>query len=63
MQRSSYHPFYIKTKNVNLFQIQDMDTAAMLQEIHNYLEVVEDKKVKAIYTMMEESIKESAVDY
>jgi hypothetical protein len=43
--------------------MQDMDTAAMRQKRHNYLEVAEDKKVKAIYTMMQESIKESAVDY
>jgi hypothetical protein len=40
-----------------------MNTAAIRQELHNYLEVAEDKKVKAIYTMMQESIKESAVDY
>jgi hypothetical protein len=40
-----------------------MNTEAIRQELHNYLEVAEDKKVKAIYTMMQESIKESAVDY
>jgi putative addiction module component (TIGR02574 family) len=40
-----------------------MTTAAIRQQLHNYLEVAEDKKVKAIYTMMEEEIKESAVDY
>jgi hypothetical protein len=40
-----------------------MDTAAIRQKLHNYLEVAEDKKVKAIYTMMQESIKESAIDY
>jgi hypothetical protein len=40
-----------------------MNTAAIRQELHNYLEVAEDKKVKAIYTMVQESIKESAVDY
>ncbi|MEO6228818.1 MAG: hypothetical protein ABJB11_08965 [Ferruginibacter sp.] len=40
-----------------------MTTAAIRQQLHNYLEVAEDKKLKAIYTMMEEEIKESAVDY
>jgi hypothetical protein len=40
-----------------------MNTAAIRQELHNCLEVAEDKKVKAIYTMMQESIKESDVDY
>ncbi len=40
-----------------------MNTEAIRQELHNYLEIAEDKKVKAIYTMMQESIKESAIDY
>lgn len=40
-----------------------MTTTAIRQQLHNYLEVAEDKKLKAIYTMMEEEIKESAVDY
>ena len=40
-----------------------MTTTAIRQQLHNYLEVADDKKVKAIYTMMEEEIKESAVDY
>jgi hypothetical protein len=40
-----------------------MNTTAIREELHNYLEVAEDKKVKAIYTMMQESIKESAINY
>ncbi len=40
-----------------------MNAAAIRQQLHNYLEIAEDKKVKAIYTMMEEEIKESAVEY
>ncbi len=40
-----------------------MTTVAIRQQLHNYLEVAGDKKVKAIYTMMEEEIKESAVEY
>ena len=34
-----------------------MDTAAIRRQLHNYLEVAEDKKVKAICTMMESGIK------
>ncbi len=40
-----------------------MTTLAIRQQLHNYLEIAEDKKVKALYTMMEVEIKESAVDY
>lgn len=40
-----------------------MNTTAIRQKLHNYLEVAKDKKVKAIYIMMEEEIKESAVGY
>jgi hypothetical protein len=40
-----------------------MDTATIRKQLHNYLEVAEDKKIKAIYTMMEEEIKESVVEY
>ena len=40
-----------------------MNTATIRRQLHSYLEVAEDKKIKAIYTMMEEDIKESAVDY
>lgn len=40
-----------------------MDTANIRQQLHNYLAVADDKKVKALYTMMEGDIKESAIDY
>jgi len=40
-----------------------MDTSTIRRQLHNYLEVAEDKKVKAIYTMMESAIKESAAEY
>ena len=40
-----------------------MNTTAIRQQLHNYLEVAKDKKLKAIYTMIEEEIKESAVEY
>ncbi len=40
-----------------------MTTSAIRQQLHNYLEIAEDKKIKAIYTMMEEEIKERSVEY
>ena len=40
-----------------------MTTLAIRQQLHNYLEVAGDKKIKAIYTMMEAEIKERAVEY
>lgn len=40
-----------------------MDTRAIRQQLHNYLEVAGDKKVKAIYAIMEKEIKGSAVEY
>ncbi len=40
-----------------------MTTTAMRQELQNYLQVAEDRKVKAIYVMMEDEIKASASDY
>ncbi len=35
-----------------------MNIATIKQRLHDYLEVADDKKVKAIYTMVEESISE-----
>lgn len=40
-----------------------MNTGNIRQQLHNYLEVADDKKVKALYTMMEDDIKESAIEY
>lgn len=40
-----------------------MTTSAMRQELQNYLQVAEDKKVKAIYVMVEDEIKASALEY
>lgn len=40
-----------------------MNATAIRKQLHNYLEVADDKKIKAIYTMMEGEIKESAVVY
>lgn len=40
-----------------------MTTLAIRQQLHNYLEVADDKKIKAIYTMMEAEIKERAIEY
>ena len=33
------------------------------QQLHNYLEIADDKKLNAIYTMVEDEIKEADVEY
>lgn len=40
-----------------------MPTGSIRQKLHSYLEVAEDKKLKAMYIMLEEEIKKSAVQY
>ena len=40
-----------------------MTTAAIRQQLHNYLEIADDKKINAIYIMVEDDLKESAVVY
>lgn len=40
-----------------------MNTATIRQQLHEYLEVADDKKINAIYTMVEDEIKEVFVEY
>jgi hypothetical protein len=40
-----------------------MNTATIRKQLQGYLEVANDKKVNAIYTMVEDEIKEIAVEY
>ncbi len=40
-----------------------MSTVTIRQKLHSYLEIADDKKVKAIYDIMENDIKESAMEY
>lgn len=40
-----------------------MTTLSIRQKLHNYLEIADDKKVKAIYTILEEDIEESSIEY
>jgi len=40
-----------------------MTTAAIRQKLHSYLEVADDKKIKAIYAIMEEQIEEYDEEY
>jgi len=40
-----------------------MDTANIRQQLHGYLEIADDKKINAIYTMVEDEIKETIVEY
>ena len=41
----------------------EMNTTSIRQKLHNYLEVADDKKLKAIYTIVEDAIQESEVEY
>ncbi len=40
-----------------------MNTNAMRERLHSFLEVANDKKIKAIYSMTEAEIKDSSEDY
>lgn len=40
-----------------------MTTTSKRQRLHNYLELANERKIEAIYTILEEEIEESAVEY
>ena len=40
-----------------------MEATLIRQKLHNYLEIANEKKIKAMYTMMEHDIEESLVEY
>lgn len=40
-----------------------MDTIAIRNQLHQYLEVADDRKLEAIYVMLEDAIKELKLDY
>lgn len=40
-----------------------MRTSQIRQRLHNYLEVADDKKLKALYAIMEDNINEALVKY
>jgi putative addiction module component (TIGR02574 family) len=40
-----------------------MTTSIIRQKLHNYLEVADDKKIKAIYAIMEVDVEEKALIY
>ena len=40
-----------------------MGTLQIRQRLHNYLEVADDKKIKALYAIMEDNINEASVEY
>lgn len=40
-----------------------MNTTTIKQQLHGYLEIADNKKLKAIYTMVEDEIKETQVEY
>ncbi len=40
-----------------------MKIAEIRKQLHSYLEVADDKKINAIYTMVEDEIKETVIEY
>ncbi len=40
-----------------------MDITSKRQQLHGYLEVANDKKITAIYTMVEDEIKDTIIEY
>ncbi len=40
-----------------------MDTAKIRQQLHNYLEVADDKKINALYTIIEREIHDTEFEY
>ncbi|MBW7891595.1 MAG: hypothetical protein H3C48_11345 [Chitinophagaceae bacterium] len=40
-----------------------MSSATIKEQLHNYLEIADDRKLRAIYTMVEDEIRESTVEY
>lgn len=40
-----------------------MNTETIREQLHNYLEIANDKKLKAFYVMVEDEIKETSVSY
>jgi len=40
-----------------------MNTENIRERLHNYLEIADDKKLKAIYVMVEDEINETAVEH
>ncbi len=40
-----------------------MTSTAIRQRLHNYLEIADEKKIKAIYTMIEDDVEDTLIDY
>ena len=40
-----------------------MDTTTIRQRLHHYLDIADDKKVKAIYVMVEDELRETMTTY
>lgn len=40
-----------------------MDTATIRQQLHNYLEVADDKKINALYTIIEKEIQDTEFEF
>jgi putative addiction module component (TIGR02574 family) len=54
----------IKIKKLNLLQMSNtMAAITIRQKLYEYIRLADDKKVKAIYTMVEDEIAEKGYDY
>ncbi len=40
-----------------------MTITAIRQKLHNYLEIANEKKIKAIYTMIEDDVEDTLINY
>lgn len=40
-----------------------MTATTLRQSLHNYLEIADSKKIKAIYTILQEEIEENSLEY
>jgi hypothetical protein len=55
--------FYSKSIGFKFVQTFYMTTAIIKQKLHNYLEVADSKKLKALYTIIEDIVEDSSPEY
>ena len=54
----------VRIKKVNLLQIKtDMTTVAIRKKLASFMQVADDKKVKAVYALLENDIEQEELEY